>query len=568
MSHTVGENAPVSKNGKFVDTLTDHLVRYRWVLVVPVVLPLSTLFNLFWIVRNRYYRRWRNAPAEHENRVRRIQDQIRQWRASGSEGLLCTARKNWQSVSTRVVRYKKPHNSIKIDLHDILKVDTRRSIIRVEPLVNMGQITRRLNPIGWTLPVVPELDELTVGGLILGYGVEVSSHKYGLFSELVEACEVVLGDGSVVRASRRKNADLFYALPWSHGALGFLVSVDLRIIPCKPYVHLTYHPVHSLEDACERFEKESSGENSSEFVEGIMFSPNEGVVTTGNFADRPKNGKVNAIDRWYKPWFYTHCESFMKIGGGNEYIPIRHYYRRHMRGMFWEAKLIIPFGNHPLFRYLLGWLMPPKISFLRLTQGERIRKYYEDRHVIQDALVPVSRLKETVQFFHGIFECYPLWFCPLRIYRTRPQGFVKPSEKAEAHEIFVDIAACGVPGPVSRNEAYNGREAVKKMEAYLIERGGYQALYAVTEMSHSGFQSMFDCTLYQYGGQFSLTKKCRSRRLGIIDHHVNDTLYLERRHNGTGRKDTQEFQDFQASKKVSDGCVYSDPNSSRQDQFS
>ncbi len=72
----------------------------------------------------------------------------------------------------------------------------------------------------------------------------------------------------------------------------------------------------------------------------------------------------------------------------------------------------------------------------------------------------------------------------------------------------------------------------------------------------------------QYGGQFSLTKKCRSRRLGIIDHHVNDTLYLERRHNGTGRKDTQEFQDFQASKKVSDGCVYSDPNSSRQDQFS
>lgn len=33
----------------------------------------------------------------------------------------------------------------------------------MEPLVNMGQVTALLNSIGWTLPVLPELDDLTVG---------------------------------------------------------------------------------------------------------------------------------------------------------------------------------------------------------------------------------------------------------------------------------------------------------------------------------------------------------------------------------------------------------------------
>jgi hypothetical protein len=32
-----------------------------------------------------------------------------------------------------------------------------------------------------TLPVVPELDDLTIGGLVMGGGIESTSHKYGLF---------------------------------------------------------------------------------------------------------------------------------------------------------------------------------------------------------------------------------------------------------------------------------------------------------------------------------------------------------------------------------------------------
>src|SRR5690606_10627453 len=98
-----------------------------------------------------------------------------------------------------------------------------------------------------------ELDDLTVGGLILGYGIESSSHKYGLFADTVAAAEVVLGDGSVVRASPTENTDLFYALPWSYGAHGMLTAVELPVIPAKPYVRVTYSPVYSLDEATQRF---------------------------------------------------------------------------------------------------------------------------------------------------------------------------------------------------------------------------------------------------------------------------------------------------------------------------
>ena len=50
--------------------------------------------------------------------------------------------------------------------------------VRVEPGVSMGQLSHFLLDKGYTVPVLPEMDDLTVGGLINGCGVEVTSHKY------------------------------------------------------------------------------------------------------------------------------------------------------------------------------------------------------------------------------------------------------------------------------------------------------------------------------------------------------------------------------------------------------
>ena len=62
---------------------------------------------------------------------------------------------------------------------------------------------------------------------------------------------MVLSDGSVVTCSERNNSDLFYAIPWSYGTLGFLASVEIDIIPAKRFIRLNYIPTYSQKEMLE-----------------------------------------------------------------------------------------------------------------------------------------------------------------------------------------------------------------------------------------------------------------------------------------------------------------------------
>ena len=66
---------------------------------------------------------------------------------------------------------------IKIDLPNILSIDENQQRVRVEPMVTIGDLNDYLIKKGWMLPVVPELDDLTIGGLVMGGGIETTSHK-------------------------------------------------------------------------------------------------------------------------------------------------------------------------------------------------------------------------------------------------------------------------------------------------------------------------------------------------------------------------------------------------------
>ena len=52
----------------------------------------------------------------------------------------------------------------------------------------------------------------------------------------------------------------------------------------------------------------------------------------------------------------------------------------------------------------MGWLMPPKISLLKLTQGKTIQRLYEKFNVVQDMLVPMSCLDRALKCFHEEFK--------------------------------------------------------------------------------------------------------------------------------------------------------------------
>lgn len=51
--------------------------------------------------------------------------------------------------------------------------------------------------------------------------------------------------------------------------------------------------------------------------------------------------QINPIGYFWKPWFFKHVERFLSSGPAVEYIPIRHYYHRHTRSIFWELQVYI-----------------------------------------------------------------------------------------------------------------------------------------------------------------------------------------------------------------------------------
>lgn len=405
--------APLRPKRKKV--LVDYLVKFRWILVIFVVLPISfTFYFLIYLgdVKSGM-KSYKQRQKEHEENVQKVVKRLKQ-RNPSKDGLVCTARKPWVAVGMRNVDYKRARH-FEVDLsgfRHILDIDKERMIARVEPLVNMGQISRETVPMNLSLAVVAELDDLTVGGLINGYGIEGSSHIYGLFSDTVVAYEIILADGQVVRATKdNEYSDLFYAIPWSQGTLGLLVSAEIKLIPVQEYMKVTYKPVvGNLKEIAQAYmdsfaPRDLDQDNPAkvpDFVEGMIYSRTEGVMMTGRYASKEeakqKGNKINSVGWWFKPWFYQHAQTALKKEEFVEYIPTREYYHRHTRCLYWEGKLILPFGDQWWFRYLLGWLMPPKVSLLKATQGEAIRNYYHENHVIQDMLVPLYKVGDALQW--------------------------------------------------------------------------------------------------------------------------------------------------------------------------
>lgn len=63
--------------------------------------------------------------------------------------------------------------------------------------------------------------------------------------------------------------------------------------------------------------------------------------------------------------------------------------------------------------------------------------------------------------------------------------------------MYNDLGVYGVPAAVKRGEPYNATLAMRAMEHFTREVGGYSFLYADTFMTEDEFREMFDHTLYE-----------------------------------------------------------------------
>jgi len=493
---------------RFIRWMEDN----RGLILTVFGLPLSFMFDLLLQVRNWSYRVFLSSPSQHFQRVANIQAQVKRNmnRPTTERRLMCTARPNWLSLSTTFFNKEECHK-VPVPLYDILNLDEKNLTVTVEPMVTVGDITRFLVPKGYTLAVTLEIADATLGGLAFGVGMTTYSHKVGLYQEAIIEYEVVLGDGSVVVATRdNEYSDLYHCLPWSHGSLGFLVGLKLQIIPVKPYIHMKYIPVKGQDNYCNQI-RDISGANDKnkvvpDYVEATIFNKEEAVIMVGNFADvktESERSKINHVTRWYKPWFYKHVESFLKKGESEEYIPLREYLLRHDKAIFWVLESMIPFGNHPLFLFLLGWMLPPKPAFMKLTTTATVRAMTFTKQVFQDIILPINKLEDQINKSHELFDTYPILVYPCRIYNHGEHvGQLRPPRPDQLvpganYGMFNDLGVYGVPRLVRERKPWDAVTAMRNMEDFTRSVGGYHFLYADTFLTREEFEEMFDTTAYE-----------------------------------------------------------------------
>lgn len=492
---------------------------HQELLIILFVLPIG-----FVISQYEKLIQWRNKskPEDHDKRVQRVVQSVKRYQTtkaeqpSGTPYLLRTGRHSASSLNTRMADKSKDCQIEMGDLNAILGVDHARKVVRVEPLATTGDVAKYLDDRGLQMEVTIEMKGATIGGLVLAIGMTTHSHVSGLMHDIVEAYELVTANGDLIRVEREgEHADLFRALPWSHGTLGLLVAMELRVVPATKYVHLVYRPFNNIDNYIEAHQAQLTAQNPPFFLEGQVFGPNQAVLIEGHLITDSEaansNLNVNDVNAWYNPFFYKHVESMLEHGQTREeLVPTYSYLMRHERSMCMTMGAIIPTATKPWFYKLFGWLMPPNLAFMKNARPEQERENVMRTQVYQDFAFPYEHFSKLLKHLDSEFEIYPLLIYPCKV--EDKGGMVRLKEnkgkdwsgKTQSHQ-YMNLGIYGYPKPIREgNKQYPTVHKVREIEGMIRDCGGFLHTYVDIFSTQDEFETMFDHTLWhkmreQYG---------------------------------------------------------------------
>lgn len=114
----------------------------------------------------------------------------------------------------------------KMNRIDILDETTRR--VRIQPGARWSDVAASLSSHGWALSS-GDYGGVGVGGLATAGGIGWLVREHGLTIDHLRAVDVVLADGSVVRADSYQNADVFWAVRGAGANIGIVTSFEFEV---------------------------------------------------------------------------------------------------------------------------------------------------------------------------------------------------------------------------------------------------------------------------------------------------------------------------------------------------
>lgn len=397
--------------------------------------------------------------------------------------------------STRQTTHRREDTVDISALSQVLEVDINTKTALVEPNVPMDRLVESTLKHGLIPLVVMEFPGITAGGGFAGTGGESSSFKYGYFNETVNSVEIVLGNGEVVTASNNENPGLFYGASGAVGSLGITTLLEIQLMQAKKYVKATYHFAGSIPEAIAKIKVETQNAEL-DYVDGILFSKEHGVVITGCLTDDvPEAAHVQGFSDANDPWYYLHVKEKTVHGIQSvvEYIPLSDYLFRYDRGGFWVGASAFEYFKLPFnqfTRWFLDDFLHTRMLYRALHASQQSRNY-----IVQDLALPFATAEKFIDYTIDSFGIWPLWLCPLRQTRlpTLHPHFLETEADCRTLKPMLNVGLWGF-GP-AQHEKFVAKN--RELERKLRELGGMKWLYAQTYYEENEFWALFDRQWYE-----------------------------------------------------------------------
>jgi FAD/FMN-containing dehydrogenase len=136
-------------------------------------------------------------------------------------------------------------DTLLIKTHEMrgVEIDAKNRIARVEAGAQWGDVIGPAAEHGLAA-LAGSSHDVGVVGYSLGGGISFLARRYGLSANRILAAEVVTADGELVRADRRQNTDLFWAIRGGGGAFGVITALELELFDLPTvYAGAAFFPI-------------------------------------------------------------------------------------------------------------------------------------------------------------------------------------------------------------------------------------------------------------------------------------------------------------------------------------
>ncbi|MDX6325317.1 MAG: hypothetical protein QOK15_1671 [Nocardioidaceae bacterium] len=375
-------------------------------------------------------------------------------------------------------------------LRGVIEVDAGGRTADVQGMCTYEDLVAATLPHGLIPLVVPQLRTITLGGAVTGLGIESTSFRNGLPHESVLEMDVLTGGGEIVTVKRGDR--LFDAFANSYGSLGYATRLRIELEAVPEYVELRHVRFSDLDRLAEAVEV-ITGTRTWEGVrvdglDGVAFRPGEAYLTLATWSDRPGPTSDYTGDTIY----YRSIQERQ-----TDRLTMHDYLWRWDTDWFWCSGA---FGLHdPRVRRLWPRRWRRSDVYHRLVRlDQRVgvsrrldaRKGLSRERVIQDIEVPVSGLRDFLDWFDAEVGMRPVWLCPLRLRETDGPGSARawPSYPLDPGTTYVNA---GFWGTVPIADGRQDGDVNRSVEAKVTELGGHKSLYSDAYYDRPTFDALY-----------------------------------------------------------------------------